>query len=155
MNVTPAEIESVLKLLAQTPRSIRSVSSGQAPARLHFTANEQAWSANDVLAHLRSCADVWGKTIQAMLAQDNPTLPHVSPRSWIRKTDYRERVFRSSFQAFVKQRDELLNALRRLTLEDWTRAALIKGREHTVFSQARRMALHEHEHCGQIEAVLK
>jgi len=155
MNVTPTEIKRVLDLLVETPRRIRSASGSLANARLHSHSDEPAWSANDILAHLRSCADVWGKTIHAMLAKDNPTLPYVSPRSWIRKTDYPELAFRASFQAFAQQRDELLNTLKSLGIEEWSRAALIKGREHTVFSQARRMALHETEHCQQIEALLK
>ena len=38
---------------------------------------------------------------------------------------------------------------------DWSRGAMIKDRRHTVFSQARRMALHEVTHCEQIEGLVK
>jgi len=45
--------------------------------------------------------------------------------------------------------------LKRLSVEDWSRAAIIKGREHTVFTQVRRMAMHENVHCEQIESLLQ
>jgi hypothetical protein len=78
MKASPDEIGKVLKLLAKTPRRIASMSKGVENARLHFRPGEKVWSANDVLAHLRSCADVWGKSITAMLAQDHPTLRYLS-----------------------------------------------------------------------------
>ena len=51
------------------------------------------------------------------------------------------------------QRKELLNVLRELPPEGWEKAAIIEGRRHNVFSQTRRMALHEAEHCAQMEAM--
>jgi len=58
MKVTLAEIEELLQILAETPRRIASVSRNLENAQLHFNPNENTWSANDILAHLRSCADV-------------------------------------------------------------------------------------------------
>src|SRR5689334_14803869 len=118
-----AEIEQCLKLLAATPRRIASASKGLENTRLHFRPDEEAWSANDVLAHLRSCADVWGKSILAMIAQDHPTLRYISPRTWIRKTDYPELEFHLSLEVFARQRNELLNSLKALEIEGWSRGA--------------------------------
>ncbi len=72
-------IEQILTLLTETPRRIAALTAGLAPAQLHATPNHGEWSANDVLAHLRACADVWGKCIAAILAQDTPTLRAVNP----------------------------------------------------------------------------
>jgi hypothetical protein len=36
---------------------------------------------------------------------------------------------------------------------EWSRGAMIRKRRHTIFSQARRMALHEVTHNEQIEAL--
>ena len=160
MNVTsdPAIAQS-LDLLAATPLRIAAASRGHTTARLHFKPDEDAWSANDILAHLRACADVWGKSILAMIAQDHPTLRYVSPRTWIRKTDYPGQDFHQSLQAFVQQRDDLLRALKALDHADWSRRATFtattKGRDQTVLSYAQRMAQHENEHCEEIEAMLK
>lgn len=159
MKVAPAEIEKFLKLLTKTPQRIASASRGLKNPRLHLKASKEDWSANDVLAHLRSCADVWGKSIMLMISQDHPTLRYMSPRTWIRKTDYREQEFHPSLKAFTKQRRELLKVLKALEIEDWSRGATFtattNGRKETVFSYVRRMAQHENEHCEQLESLLK
>ena len=159
MKVTQVEIENVLGLLAATPRRIASLSPGVEISQLHFRPHPNSWSANEILAHLRACADVWGKSIVEMITQDHPKLRYISPRSWIRKTDYLELEFRRSLKAFTEQRRELLRALKGLAIKDWSRSATFtattKGREQTVFSYACRIAEHENKHCDQIEAVLK
>jgi hypothetical protein len=155
MKTTSDEIETYLKLLAKTPRRIASVSKGIENTQLQRRTAKEPWSANDILAHLRSCADVWGKTIHEMLVKDNPTLPYVHPRQWIKKTDYPKLDFQLSLQAFTSQRKDLLKTLKRLSFEDWSHASMIKGREHTIFTQTRRMATHEDGHCEQIEEIIK
>lgn len=159
MNITSDEIEKVLKLLAKTPRRIASLSNGLDDSRLNFKPDEETWSANDILAHLRACADIRGKSIMAMLSQEHPTLRHISPRTWMKKTDYPKQDFHVSFEAFTKQRNELLKSLKSLKNKDWSRGAtftaITRGREQTVFSYANIIAQHEHEHCNQIEALLK
>ena len=155
MNISPDEIEKYLGLLSNTSRRIMKATQGFDDVRLQYRIDKKAWSVNDILAHLRSCADVWGGSIEAMLAQDRPTLPYRHPRQWIKKTNYPNLLFDESFQAFRLQRKNLLNVLNNLSFEDWSRAAMIKHREHTVFSEIRRMALHEDVHCQQIEELLK
>lgn len=155
MNITPDEIEKYLSLLSDTSRRLTKATQGFNEARLQFKRDEKVWSVNDILAHLRSCADVWGSSIEAMLAEDNPTVPYRHPRQWIKKTNYPDLMFQESFQAFRMQRKNLLKILKSLSFEDWSRAAIIKHREHTVFSQIRRMALHENVHCQQVEEILE
>jgi hypothetical protein len=48
-----------------------SVTIAQAPSA---APSEGAWSPNEILAHLRACADVWDGGIQAMIERDHPTL---------------------------------------------------------------------------------
>jgi hypothetical protein len=155
---TPQEIGQVLAALAETPRRITSLTRGFEPDQLHAKPSPEVWSANEILAHLRSCADVWGKSILAMLAQESPRLRYVSPRTWIRKTDYPKQEFHSSFRAFSKQRIDLLEVLKPLSPDGWARRAIFtgttKGKEHTVFTYAQRLAEHEVLHLGQIERVL-
>lgn len=158
MEIIPAEIENVIASLAETPDRIASLTKGFDGARLRFRPDEDTWSVNDILAHLRSCADVWGKTIETMLAEDHPTFRHLSPRTYIKKTNYLDLAFSESFQAYVQQRSQLLNRLKNLAVEDWARSATVEGRkytQYTVLSQAQRIASHEHEHLEQIESLLK
>ena len=148
MKATQKETDKALSLLAETSLRIANTMKGVDNALLQAKDHKKSWSANDILAHLRSCVDVWG-------AEDNPTLPDVHPRQWIMGTDYPAVPFRESFQAFADQREKLLITLRKLSFDDWSRGATIGGRKYTVCSQARRMAKHENEHCHQIESLLQ
>ena len=154
MKATLPEIEQYLNLLEETPHRIKRITNSFDEGHLQRRTEKLPWSVNDILAHLRSCADVWGDSIFAMLAEENPKVAYHHPRQWIKKTDYLQLSFQESFQAFVMQRRKLLKSLRSLSFEDWSRAAIIQGREHTVFTQVRRMATHENVHCEQIESLL-
>ncbi|MGH2486961.1 MAG: hypothetical protein ACRDHE_13205, partial [Ktedonobacterales bacterium] len=50
-------IEQVLILLAETPPRLAGLTASLAPAQLRTIPSPDEWSANDVLAHLRACAD--------------------------------------------------------------------------------------------------
>jgi hypothetical protein len=155
MKATPTEIEQYLQLLEETPRRLVIVTRSMDETRLQRRSEKESWSVNDILAHLRSCADVWGDSIDAMLAEEHPTVPYRHPRQWIKKTDYPKLPFHESLQAFKAQRKKLLKVLKALVFADWSRSAVIQGREHTVFTQVRRMAMHEQEHIEQIEEMFK
>ena len=151
-------IEQVLTLLAETPQRVAALTAGLAPAQLHTTPNHDEWSVNDVLAHLRACADVWGSCIAAMIAEDTPTLRAVNPRTWIKKTDYLELEFRPSLRSFATQRADLLAVLDLLQHEGWSRAATVTGAGRalklTVLSYAQRLARHDRPHVKQVERIV-
>ncbi len=151
-------IEQVLALLAAAPPRIAALTAGLAPAQLHIPPNPAEWSANDVLAHLRACADVWGNCILTILTQDKPTLRAVNPRTWIKETDYGEQEFQSSLRAFAAQRTELLSVLEPLTRAGWSRTALVTGAgkplERTVLFYGQWLAKHERPHLKQIEHIV-
>lgn len=153
-----ADPAAVLNILKATPRRIAAASKSLSNAQLNLKPAPDSWSANDVLAHLRACGDVWGKGIRLMLTQDRPTFTYVSPRTWIRKTNYPDQEFAASFAEFKTQRNDLLRLLEKLTPEDWLRGASVKAasqrRDETVLSYAQRMAQHEAGHCDQIDRIL-
>lgn len=151
-------VEQVLTLLATTPSRIAALAEGLTPAHLRTTPGDGEWSANEVLAHLRSCADVWGDCIATILAEDRPTIRAVNPTAWIQRTDYPDLEFVTSLHAFATQRAGLLAVLRALPPEDWARSATVTGAgkplERTVQSYAQRLARHERPHIRQIERTL-
>ena len=148
-----------MTMLAAAPPRLAALTAGLAPAQLHTSPNHDEWSARDVLAHMRACADMWGGCIVAMLAEDRPTLRAVNPRTWIKKTDYPEQDFQPSLQAFTTQRAELLAVLEPLPSEGWLRAATVTGAgrvlERTVLFYAQWLVLHERPHVKQIERIVK
>jgi DinB superfamily len=150
-------VEQVLALLAQTPTRIAALTADLTPAQLRTNPNQGEWSANDVLAHLRSCADVWGNCIAEILAEDRPTIRAINPRTWIKQTGYPELEFRPSLRSFTTQRAELLAVLEPLPPESWARAATVTGAgrvlERTVLTYAESLAIHERPHIKQIELI--
>jgi hypothetical protein len=150
--------EQVLTLLAATPPRLAALTADLSPAQLHSAPNDDGWSANEVLAHLRACADVWGDCILAMLEEDRPVLRAVNPRTWIKKTDYLEREFRPSLRSFATQRADLLAVLSPLSQEGWKRSATVSGAgkvlERTVLFYAQWLARHERQHVKQVERIV-
>lgn len=114
-------------MLADAPNQIEALTRGVDPALLRATPGEGEWSATDVLAHLRSCADSWGGCIEQMLAEEHPTIRAINPRTWIKQTNYRELAFYASFTAYAAQRAELMTRLESLPPEGWERSATITG----------------------------
>lgn len=156
MAANPIPIEDILTILDRTPRRIAELTSDLTPEQARTRPEPDAWSVNDVLAHLRACADQWGGSIGAILAAENPTLRAINPRSWIKRTGYPDLAFAPSLRAFAAQRDDLLTMLKRLSPADWSRSATGAGAplQRSVLDYAERLARHERPHVGQIEAIV-
>ena len=147
----------VLTLLAENPPRITALTAGLTSVQLHAAPGPDQWSANDVLAHLRSCADVWGGCIRKMIDHDGPSIRAISPRTWINRTNYRDLEFQPSFRAFAAQRADLLTLLEALSRGDWSRTATVtrsgKVVTETVLSYAERLAAHEWHHLDQFARI--
>lgn len=149
--------DRVLTLLAEAPERVAAATAGVKAASLRTAPAEGEWSATEILAHMRACADVWGSCIATILAQDRPTIRAVNPRTWINSTDYPDLDFRPSFQAFTTQRMDLLATLRGSAPEAWIRPAVVIGAgavlERNASSYATRLVTHERSHVQQIERI--
>jgi hypothetical protein len=94
-----------------------------------------------------------------MLAEDHPTIRYVSPRGWIKTTDYLQQSFHDSLGDFSHRRVKLVKILSELDALDWSRGATFTattlGHEASVLSYARRIADHEALHLGQLDRTVK
>src|SRR5574341_1459385 len=97
-------IEQVVTLLREAPSRISAMTSSLTPDQLRTSPGPGEWSANEVLAHIRACADVRGGAIHTILDEDTPTIRAMDPRRWMRETDYLDQDFRTSLEAFTAQR---------------------------------------------------
>ncbi|HEX7794058.1 MAG TPA: DinB family protein [Vicinamibacterales bacterium] len=153
-----SEIRAVLTLLSETPRQIARIVRGCGDQRLHRRPDADAWSAQEIVAHLRACAEVWGRSIDRMLMENHPTIRYVSPRGWIKKTNYLQLTFRDTLRAFSQERVVLVRTLSRSTATDWARGATFTattlGRKATVLSYATRIADHEVRHLDQLRRTV-
>ena len=152
------EIQLTLKALSGTQRQIARIARDCDDRQLHRKPAPHAWSARDIVAHLRACAEVWGRSIDRMLTEDYPTIRYVSPRGWIKKTNYLEQSFHDLLREFSEERGNLLGTLRALDPVGWSRGATFTGttlgRAGTVLSYARRIADHEMHHLDQFRRPL-
>ena len=154
------DISRILKQLTQGSTRIETATRGMPSERLYLRSEEEPWSVSDIMAHLRTCSDVWGKSIIAMITQDHPTLRYVSPRSWMRKPPYADQEFATALEAFTQERQKLVEMLADLDEADWACRGTFTGtsprqRDQTVFSYAERLANHEQRHLDQIESLLQ
>ena len=151
--------DAVLAVLSETPNQIARIARGRSDRQLQCRPAPDAWSAQEIVAHLRACAEVWGRSIDRMLAEDHPTIRYVSPRGWIRKTDYLQQGFADTLRAFSQQRAALIGTLSKLDASGWARGATFTattmGREATVLSYATRIADHEVRHLDQLRRTVK
>ena len=158
MDGRPPTTEPILTLLTENPRRIAALTAGLAPAQLGTPHGPGGWSLNDILAHVRSCADVWGGCIATMLAEDEPTIRAINPRTWIKGTNYRELEFQPSLRAYMRQRARLLAVLAPLPSASWSRSATVTGAgavlRRTIFFYARWLANHERSHVKQIARIV-
>jgi hypothetical protein len=144
------DIRAVLTLLSETPKQIDRIARGCSDRQLHRKPEADAWSAQEVVAHLRACAEVWGRSIDRMLAADHPTIRYVTPRGWIKKTNHLKMNIPDTLRAFSQQRALLIERLSKLNACGWARGATFTattlGRNATVLSYATRIADHEVRH---------
>ena len=159
MRRKPLTGEQVLELLASAPARIAAITAELTPAQLRAAPEPDEWSATEVLAHLRACADMWGGCIERLIAEDNPTIRAINPRTWITQTDYPDLEFRPSLEAFAAQRADLLAVLEPLPPDGWSRTATMTGAGapivRTVGSFAERLVVHERPHIKQIERLAR
>ncbi|HVH64391.1 MAG TPA: DinB family protein [Candidatus Acidoferrum sp.] len=145
-------------MLPAAPRRIAELTASLSSVQLQTAPGFGGWSANEVLAHLRACADVWGGCIMKILAENRPTLKAVNPRTWINQTDYLDQSFQPSLQAFRRQRARLIAVLQPLGPEAWKRTAAVTGAgkplTRTVLFYADWLVRHERPHIRQIERIV-
>jgi hypothetical protein len=153
--VSETQIKVHLQTLIETPQRIAACTQGMDEIRLNTAPAPNEWSAVEILAHLRGCADVWSYSIYAMLILDEPELAHIHPRDWTKKLNYSILSFAENFQAFRAGRDNLVRILKGLSFEQWGRSARFIGKAntYTIFGETMRMALHEVDHCNQLDTM--
>jgi hypothetical protein len=86
---TPLTIDQVLSQLTEQPKAIAALTADLPRARLHRSPSRGEWSINDVLAHLRSCGDMWGaSSLRAFTKQRAELLALLRPlpkAAWSRR----------------------------------------------------------------------
>ena len=155
--MTPAE---VLDSLREQPAQIAFLTADLSAEQLRSAPEPGSWSAVEVLAHLRSCNDVWGEYLVRTLNEDRPRIRAVDPRVWVRQAGYLDQDFAPLLAAYRQQRMDLLDVLEVLPKEAWSRSAIVVGAagrkvERSVMAHAALIARHERTHLRQIRRLVR
>lgn len=152
-------VDEIMAVLPETPRRIAVLTEGMTAVLLRASPEPGAWSVNDVLAHLRACHDVLGGNVLRILAEEEPAWKGMSPRAWMKKTDYPDWEFAPAFEAFKRQRAELLEVLEPLPSDAWSRTATVTGMLGETHQYSARyygswLAAHERAHWKHIAQIV-
>src|SRR5688572_28328213 len=85
--------EVLMERLAATPGWIATATAGRSPEELSAAPEAGAWSAVDVMAHLRASDDILSPRLVAMLVREEPPLPAFDDRYWGEVMGYAESDF--------------------------------------------------------------
>ncbi len=152
---TQSQIDTYLHTLITTPSRIAAMTEWMDEAALRAQPAPGVWSALEHMAHLRACGEVWGHSIYMMIMLDEPELPFIHPREWMRKMGYARLTFAENYTAYAVERKNLIRMVSGLSFEDWDRTCRFTGKANTftIFGEVLRMANHEIDHLPQIEAL--
>ena len=153
--LTPAEIMAILPATAD---QIADIASGLSSEELNAQPTPGDWSINYILAHLRSSEVVLGGQMMRIVAEDHPSWKRLSPREYIRRTDFPGWQFEPALEAFRAHRAQLLDVLTPLPEQGWLRTALVtdspgKVVDHTLRFYGNWLADHERGHVDQIREI--
>lgn len=152
---TEAGIRQYLQNLSDAPLRIAACTAGLDETHLNTPPAPNEWSAAEIMGHVRGAADARTRTIHKLLTLDNPKLPYLSPRAWVKKQKYDTLSFAENFHAYQVERANLIRVLQELTVEQWNRSATMTGKAYivTVFGEVMGIAMHDISHCEQLEAM--
>lgn len=151
---TESNIVLILDLLAGTPEKLESLSNQLPRTQLLQALAVGERSFVEILAHLLNFeARVSEAVVQALLLEE-PILADIHPERQLGKLLRYDRLPFVDLLAYFKfRRVILLNILKGLTQDQWSRSIREGGkkRRESVYWKMRALALHEHEHLVEIE----
>ena len=150
-----ASTKERLDRMRQTPGEIAALIEGQPGDVLGRRPAEGAWSATEIVCHLRDVEEFYLDRVQLILIHDEPVLLMLDPDRWADERQYRRHDMALAHAAFTTRRRETLAVLDPLGAEQWERAGLhrLRGRltvRHLVHSWAK----HDDGHLDQLRRAL-
>jgi DinB superfamily len=149
------DIVVLVQHMAAVPERLVRALADKSPRQLGGRPGPDEWSVIEVFAHMRAVDDIMTARIYMLMTRSNVLFADLDERRWADIAHYVNRDIHQSLTLFTLRRIEVVTALRHLFVEDWQRKGLheIKGMQ-SLFSIVQNLAIHEEEHCTQIEKLL-
>lgn len=144
-----------LDRMRQTPDDIGALIVAQPDDVLTRRPAEGAWSATEIVCHLRDVEEFYRDRVEFILTNAEPVLIVLDPDRWADERQYRRHDIVRAHAAFTDWRRETLAVLDSLGVEQWERAGLhrLRGRltvRHIVHGWAK----HDDGHLDQLRRAL-
>jgi hypothetical protein len=144
-----------LDRMRQTPGDIARLIERQPADVVGRRPAEGAWSATEIVCHLRDVEEFYLGRVEYILINDEPALVVLDPDRWAEERQYRRHDMALAHTAFAARRRETLAVLDSLGADEWERAGLhrLRGRltvRHIVHSWAK----HDDGHLDQLRRAL-
>ena len=120
----PATRDDLITRLALTPATLADALRGHAADDLARRPAERAWSAVEIVCHLRDVEELFRGPTPSIFAPwriGGPLAHPFDPDRWAEDRQYRRHDAAAALAAFRRRRAEVLTLLRALTAEEWTR----------------------------------
>jgi DinB family protein len=145
-----------LARLERTPRDVAGLLAGRTDAALSRQPAAGAWSARELVAHLRDLEELHETLLHAILAMDEPVLVEIDTERWVEERQYRRQHAGEAWEAFARRRDETLRLIMSLDPARRARAGLHPGRGRmTIEGLVSAIAWHDDHHLDQIRRALE
>lgn len=145
-----------LARLGLTPPALEAAVAGADASVLGRRPAPAAWSATEVVCHLRDTEAWFLERMRLIVLVDEPPLPRNHPDRWALERQYRRHDPRAAAAAFARRREETLAFFAALASAAWTRGGVhLDGRgRRTIDEFLTVMAWHDENHLDQLARAL-
>lgn len=151
------QVPERLARLEQTPSDLARLVRARTDAVLSRRPAPEAWSAKEVVCHLRDAEEHLSGWVRTILDNDDPVLVQTGTADrWADERQYARHHVGAAWQAFSQRRDETLDLLRGLPPASWRRGGRHARRGRlTVDALVALMAWHDDNHLDQVKRALE
>jgi hypothetical protein len=148
-------IAAVIDALERAPRIIVPLVRDVPTALLKRRPAPQRWSAHEQACHLAHVHELFFARLDQMLREPKPVIAPYDPATAEPDDFLLHMDLDDALQAYVSDRELLVDRIRRLSEEQWNiRAEHGEYSHYSVFIMFRHLALHDFLHAYRIEEIL-
>lgn len=152
---TTDSVDAVIDALARAPRLIVPLVREVPTAVLKRRPAPGRWSAHEQACHLAHVHQLFFSRLDQMLREPAPVITPYNPDTAEPDDFLLQMDLDDALQAYVSDRERLVERVRRLSEDDWQRRAEHGEYSHySVFIMFRHLALHDFLHAYRIEEIL-
>ncbi len=148
-------VEQLIAALERAPAIVIPLVRQADPAIVKRRPAPGEWSIHENACHLAEVHPLFFRRLDLLLSQDNPTITSYDPGRDDPEDALLQVDLDEALQRFEHDRRRLVDRLRGLRPDDWTRTARHdEYNAYSVFMMFRHLALHDFHHAYRIEELL-